>query len=170
MKRDTARFKRWMDSATLVIIAGGLGIAIYQSYEIRKSIDAANASTNFSTWNSTAQQWLDMDGMFVEHPETRKYIFEGATAPTEQKELEQSMAVANKVIDFIDNAITIEAYTKDEKQSTGFRNILNQDGWDNYFGEIFSKSPMICDRIRNHELGYFPATVAMARTKCANRW
>src|SRR5689334_12213040 len=78
-EKDT--FKRLVDILTLVIIAGGLAIGIDQAYEIRKSIDTANAGTNFSTWNSVAQQWLDMDEIFVEHPDLRKYIFEGAADP-----------------------------------------------------------------------------------------
>src|SRR4051812_24934838 len=130
-EKDT--FKRCVDVLTLVIIAGGLAIGIDQAYEIRKSIDTANASTNFSTWNSVAQQWLDMDAIFVEHPDLRKYIFDGAPAPADQKEFERANAVANKVLDFIDNAITIETYTKGKGvQSKGFENILSQDGWDNY--------------------------------------
>ena len=28
-----------------------------------------------------------MDGIFVEHPDLRKYIFDGVAAPTDQKEL-----------------------------------------------------------------------------------
>ncbi|HYX29592.1 MAG TPA: hypothetical protein VE863_13580 [Pyrinomonadaceae bacterium] len=170
MSEDTGTLKKWMDTATLVIIAAGLGIAIDQACEIRKSIDAADASTNFSTWNSTAQQWLEMDSMFLQYPELRKFIFEGVPAPSDVKKLEQANAAANKVLDFVDNAITIESYAKKAKQSTASQNILNQDTWDNYFAEIFSKSPMICDIVKGHEKSYFCDTVRMAQMNCANKW
>jgi hypothetical protein len=166
MKKDRDVFKRTLDIVTIVIIAGGLLLAIDQAREIRKSLDAANESTNFSTWNSVAQQWLDMDGIFVEHPELRKYIFDGADAPTEQKEFEQANAVAHKVLDFIDNAITIQAYTRGK--SKDFNTIFNQSGWDDYFENIFSKSPMICDIIKKHKGSYDPTTVSQAQSKCMN--
>ena len=169
MKRDSDTFKRTLDILTTLIIASGLILGIDQAYEIRKSIDTANASTNFSTWNSVAQQWLDMDGMFVEHPELRKYIFDGAAPPTDQKEFERANAIANKVLDFIDNAITIQAYTRGKPvQSKGFDNILDQSGWDDYFENVFSKSPMICDILKKHKSSYYPMTASMAQRKCPN--
>ena len=166
---DNGAFKRRLDVVTTVIIALGLILAIYQAYEIRESIDAANESTNYSTWNSVAQQWLDMDAIFVEHPDLRKYIFEGVAEPTDQKELDRANAVANKVLDFMDNALTVE---RDERskpvQSKWFRNMMKQNTWDNYFGEIFSKSPMICTAIKNRPTSYDVNTVSMAQSNCKN--
>ena len=167
MMSDTGTFKRRLDVITTVIIALGLVLAIYQAYEIRESIDAATESTNYSTWNSVAQQWLDMDGVFVEHPELRKYIWDSAPAPTDQTEFNRANAVATKVLDFMDNALTIERNEKSKPaQSKWFLNMMNQDSWDNYFGEIFSKSPMICDRIKKHPKSYDVKTIEMAQGNC----
>lgn len=150
MKIDSDQFKRTLDTVTMAIIALGLILAIYQAYQIRVSIDLA-------TWNSVAEQWLGMDGIFIDHPELRKYIYDGAAAPTDQKEFDQANAVANKVLDFMDNAIVIEVHTK-----------RYQSDWDDYFEDVFSKSPMICDILKKHTGSYDSKTVSMAQRKCKN--
>ena len=75
MPEGKTKFDRTIDVLTLLVITVGLIFAVDQAYEIRnsidsakKSIDATNANTNFQTWNSIAQEWLDLDGLFIEHP------------------------------------------------------------------------------------------------------
>lgn len=164
MAEAKTTFSKINDILTLLVLAAGLGFTAYQALEIKQSIDVTNANTNFTTWNSVAQQWLDLDGLFVEHPELRKYIFGGeAPPPTDAPEYQRVLAVANKTLDLIDNAATIERVVKASKdKSTSFQNIINQNGWDRYFTGLFATSPTICELIFKHPDFYDKATVALA--------
>jgi hypothetical protein len=46
-----------------------------QASQINLSIRESQRSNDLATWNSVSKQWLELDALFIKHPEIRPYIF-----------------------------------------------------------------------------------------------
>jgi hypothetical protein len=109
--------KNIIDGLQLLVLAVGLFFAWDQAVKLtesikaeNESIEATNRNTQMSTWNAVAQQWLEMDKFFAEHPGLQQYIYSNASPPEDEKDIAE--ATGNYVLDFIDNALITGHYLK----------------------------------------------------------
>jgi hypothetical protein len=155
-----------IDALQLVVLAVGLYFAYDQAGKLTASIEAAkgsieatNKNTQMTAWNAVAEQWLDMDKTFVEHPGLQKYIYSNAPLPIgDEEEKAKADAIGTHVLDFIDNALITGHYLNSSE-------ITHLNEWEASFRIIFSSSQVVCQIIKKHPETYSTYTRDMASEK-----
>jgi hypothetical protein len=120
--------KRFIDIATLIILVVGLWFAFDQAGKIRDSIDT-------STWNSVSTQLLELDKVFIEHPNMRKY-FNGQDVKVGDPDYDSAAAIADYYLDLIDDFYAFQPHLNGAN--------YDFDAWHNFFVSSFKNSPVMC--------------------------
>lgn len=152
------KFGRWVSIIAQIIaalsfaaLAAGIWFAIDQAQEVRESIDA-------STYNTITTQLLEINKVFVEHPEMQKYIYGEADVRKGESDYDRAYAVGDLVLNFFDNYIALELHLV----STNYE----LEAWHLYISDTFSSSPIICKILFEAKDEYGEELVKMATKAC----
>jgi hypothetical protein len=146
-------FKKLIDVATLTVIAIGLYFAFFQASKLADSINSA-------TWNSVASQELNLDKILIDYPEARKYFYSGAHLAKDDPDYDRVASIADLFLDFMDGYYSSAKYLSIQ--------VSDPEKWEAWFVEIFSNSPITCDRLKNSRDEYSDELLAVAAKPC--RW
>jgi hypothetical protein len=114
------------------VLAAGIWFAIDQAKEVRESIDT-------STYNTITNQLLDINKIFVEHPEVQKYINEKVHVKKGDLDHDRAFAVGILQLNFFDNYIALEQHLVSANYDLA--------AWRKYIANTFSTSPIMCEII-----------------------
>lgn len=100
------------DIIALVISICALGLTLYQGYQMRVSNEHLLTTWKEQTYQGFVNTWFETGKIFIEHPELRKYFYEGAelVLPVNDPEYHRAMEVAI----FLDDAFR---YTESQSES-----------------------------------------------------
>jgi len=166
MAERTDWFKRAVDILTLIVLVAGFWMAIDQAKKLNETIAEAQRSSDVQTWNNVSQQWLAMDQILIQHPESRPYIFGGKDLSESDPAYTMHKAVAAFVLDFLDYAVSTSTDLLNNRQT---KTILHPEGWMYEFLIVFSQSPVVCRTVFENEQVYAPMTRDLARRGCRSR-
>ena len=138
-------YKRVVDTVTLLVIVIGLYFAWDQAKEF-------NASQNLSNWSDVSARTYEIDRVFVENPEFRKYFLEGVDIAPDDKDYPKAASIAELLLDYLDSFTALLDY----KHGLISNGILQEEAWKHYFNESFTKSPLLCRRLIAGPLNYGP--------------
>jgi hypothetical protein len=95
------KFGRWVAiisqviaALSLLVLAGGIWFAIDQAKEVRESIDA-------STYNTITTQLLEINKIFVEHPELQRYINDKVDVKKGDPNYDRAYAIGTLQLNFL---------------------------------------------------------------------
>jgi hypothetical protein len=130
----------WQAVAALVglpAIVVSLWVLIGQS---RQTVEAERAAVH----QGITEAMLDIDRLFFDHPEFRKYIYDGVEPPAGGLEREKVEALGEMMLDFVDNCIA-QLDRLDSDQAAD---------WREYVREIVGTSPVMQEFLAKHEDWY----------------
>lgn len=124
----------WIALSGALISGAALGGVIWSLRLLRLQADAARSATLATVHQNMADQMLQIDRYFAEHPELRPYFYGGASASPDDQEWERLQALSEMFADTMDS-ILLQCPT------------LEVDGilsdWSGYFAWIFQHSPVL---------------------------
>jgi hypothetical protein len=116
----------------LLSLGALLGVAVALVYQARMATHAASA--NIATvYQNIAQQMHEINLLFVEKPELKRFFYEGAPLPDDGLERIQILSIAEAIVDFMDNFVTQSPFLKQDLVV----------GWEDYFCDLYRRSPAI---------------------------
>ena len=136
-------YKRVIDTLTLLVIVAGLYFAWDQAKEF-------NAGQNLSNWSDVSARTYEIDKVFVENPEFRKYFLEGVDIAPDDKDYPKAASIAELLLDYLDSFAALLDYN----HGLISNGILQEEAWKHYFNESFTKSPLLCRRLIADPLNY----------------
>ena len=136
-------YKRAIDTITLLVIVAGLYFAWDQAKEF-------NAGQNLSNWSDVSARTYEIDKVFVENPEFRKYFLEGVDIAPDDKNYPKAASIAELLLDYLDSFTALLDYN----HGLISNGILQEEAWKHYFNESFTKSPLLCRRLIADPLNY----------------
>ena len=98
---------------------------------------------------------MKVDTYFRDHPDMRKYFYDAAPIPAEEKHRLKVEAVAHYVLNFADYAI-----------ATSSRMLIDDDVWRTYVLMTYFKSPAVCASLEKLQKGYSPTARQLAAEMC----
>jgi len=125
-----------------------LGI-LFAISEIRRARRIVDRETDHRIY----QMMLDIDQFFIEHPDLRPYLYDGAPIPADypkgSPEYHRIMATVEMMLDFMECA-----YTQFELMP-----IHQRIGWIDYFVEVSETSPLLRQYVQDECDWYMPSFV-----------
>jgi hypothetical protein len=132
---DSAGWQAIAAIAGTPLVVGSLVLLILQSrYEVE--------TTRASVHQSITESMLEVDKIFFENPQYRKYFYGGAEPPADPDEYERVEALAELMLDFMDNCVA-----QQDRLDSGMA-----EGWMDYVNEMLETSPIMCDLLARHEV------------------
>jgi hypothetical protein len=158
-------FKRFIDVATLLIISAGLCLGLDQARKLTKSIETSNRSNNLSTWSTVTSQGMELDKIFIEHPEFQKYFFSGATINRRDARFEKASAISIMLLDYTDSVLVLLNYLPSEGGPER-ETFIERDTWKRYFMALFRNSPLLCQTLEENKDVYGRQTIQIGQSAC----
>jgi hypothetical protein len=153
------KFGRWVAiisqviaALSLLVLAGGIWFAIDQAKEVRESIDA-------STYNTITTQLLEINKIFVEHPELQRYINDKVDVKKGDPNYDRAYAIGTLQLNFFDNYIALELHLVSEN--------YDLNAWHKYIADTFSTSPIMCQILNESKDEYGEELGQIAQQSCA---
>ncbi|HXH92048.1 MAG TPA: hypothetical protein VNN25_10745 [Thermoanaerobaculia bacterium] len=143
-KVDRDWFKRTIDLVTLAVVAAGFYLGLDQAKKLTESIESSNRSNNLSTWSTITNQGMEIDKIFVDHPEFQPYFFEGVVIRSKDPNFPRAKAIATAFLDYIDSATALLYQMKKTPTPVPF---VEYDTWNHYFEVQFGTSPLLCQTL-----------------------
>lgn len=130
--------------ATLLLSLIGLGSLFFIARQVHmagEQAQAAKIQTQALTTQSVMSQLLQLDSLFIEHPEVRPYFYYGKEINKGDEHYDRALAVAEFQLDFFDSYLTQSQYLTlgDEERQN----------WEKYITDSFSTSPIMCARLKD---------------------
>lgn len=110
-----------------------LGVALYQSYSLKRSIDN-------QIYSSCITNSLEIDRLLIERPELRKYIYYGEEIRDDTPDLERIMSIEEFIVDAVENIEVYHRYIPKDRR----------DGWLK-FARDMKQTPAYKYYINNHD-------------------
>lgn len=130
----------WQAIAAVVgtpLVVGSLVLLIIQS---RRETETTRASVHQSITDSM----LEIDRLFFENPRYRRYFYDGVEPPTEEDERTRVVALAEMLLDFVENCLVQEDRLGGEMA----------EDWREYAVEMLDTSPAMC-ALRAEHVGWW---------------
>lgn len=153
-------FKRFIDTATLLIITVGLYFAWDQASKLNESLETSNRNNNIATWNSISNQGMDLDKIFIANPGFQKYFFSSVPIDERNPSFDKASAIATFILDYFDSVMNLirdfpeEAYSQKpshsgNKENSPHKPYIERDVWNAYFQSVFHSSPLLCATLKS---------------------
>ena len=117
-----------------------------QSMHLAREEDRSAKALRASVYQSLSRLAIEVDGTFLQHPELRAYFYDGISEPSDPTQLSRVVAVAETLIDLMDNFVVQAPHLPDHLSGP----------WDRYFKDIFGSSPAMQRFWRAHREWYSP--------------
>jgi len=121
--KERERFLHWTHG---IALAGFIGLI----YTIRMSDEPIRRSL----YLSMAQWTIDIDKVFIEHPDLRPYFYSGKEIELSDTQYNRALSVAEMVIDTMDSVLEHKGY---------FNGGAPHKGWYHWIDDNFENSPII---------------------------
>jgi hypothetical protein len=109
---------------------------VITGYFVSRQVSEVADSRRGALFDTTAGRMLDLDKLFVDHPDARPYFYEGATLPSDPNEKQLILAIAELHIDYFDTDLL--------KRAT-FPSVLSQfPSFEPWIRALFNSSPAMC--------------------------
>jgi hypothetical protein len=109
------------------VVAGAAALLVLITLALAwKQIRMQVRINRFAVYDGLTRLVMDTDRVFIEHPEMRKYFYDGYPPPTDPLELARALAIAELLADFMDHV----AEHIDELEDSAW------EEWKAYFGEF----------------------------------
>jgi len=163
LKKIAASFKSKMDSLTLyeklslTLSFISLLSLIFVVVQVRQT----TVSMQASMYATIATQTLEMDKMFIEKPELRPYFYDGQDIKKGDLNYDRVLSIAEYQLDYFDSTRTELGYIPRDQDTQEDRAT-----WNNYLGDSFANSPILCERIKANPEWYMRDLVRIAEKNC----
>ena len=151
--RPRARVK-YIERVTLAIIAVGLLLTAYQSYELRRSVEISNTGAFVSVWTSVSGQTMEMNKMIVERHNLSAYFLEGKdldlTDSDARKIFTETRAMAITLLDHLESLLAFLRISEGRMEGA----VMNIDAYERYLASSFRRSPVLCRTLHDFREGY----------------
>jgi hypothetical protein len=114
-------------------VAASIIFAARQWKEAATQTERAATAIKSAAYQGVNAQLQDVDMIFVDRPELRPHFYENKALPADKRERDQVMAVAELLVDFMDNIVT-QAHAMDAE---------HREVWYAYFRDQLDSSPAI---------------------------
>lgn len=153
---QTDWFKRFIDVATLLVIAIGLFFTVDQATKLNKSLELSNQTNNVSTWTTVTGQSIEIDKVFIDNPAFSKYFFSNEKIEKGDPNYDKADAIATVVLDYFDSVMVLLDYTTSATPlikghvagKHGSTHFMDHEAWEAYFKSVFTTSPLLCGRLK----------------------
>lgn len=149
---------------TILITAAGLislFVLLNQTQEMAKQTRELSASLESTAYQTITNQELDLDKMFVDHPELRSYFFEGKDTTPDDPNYTRVQAVADFELDVFDSFYSQAPHVPDITPGNPA-----WTAWDTYIKDSFANSSALCRRLDSVQRWYTPSFIAIAAEAC----
>lgn len=150
-------YKRILDTIQAAIVIGGVGIAIQQLNEVRKT-------TEHTAYNLVSSEWIKLDRHFIENTHLRPYFFEGLKIERDHPRYAEVDATAHYVLNFLDYAIS----TADHLDPASTNSVVERNVWHQYVQKTYFSSPIVCENLKRYREGYSQITLKVAEPSCTS--
>jgi hypothetical protein len=130
----------------------GLGFVIYQ-------LKRVNTSIRVSAQSALYQQSATIRQLLVEHPDVRKYLFDGEPADRELEDYARIRTVAEMALNYLEHLVIQEDSLRAHDQAA----------WKRFVVGAISKSPIMQEIIEQSPDSYSPDLVAVYRSSTMAR-
>jgi len=118
-------------------------------------------SMQASMYATIASHTLEMDKIFIEHPELRSYFYGGQQITEEDRNYSLVLSIAEYQLDYFDATTTQLGYIPDDADK-----LEDRETWQHYFADSFAKSPILCKRLNANRDWYMESLTSIADEKC----
>src|SRR5262249_559107 len=154
-----ARREQPIEFASLVVSTTALGIGVATLIFVFVQLDRVRNSLDSQAYSHIINNLLELDKIFIAHPEYRKYFQDGAPLPEgDPAAMQKIWALADLKLDGID-AFHSQATHVDSSRYT-------RDAWDEYHRWAFNRSPVLCRAICNDWAEYGTTMRSIALKEC----
>lgn len=116
-----------------VLVAASIVFAAFQWREAARQTKRAATAISSAAYQGVNAQLQEVDMIFVDRPELRPYFYENEELPPDKRERDRVLAVAELLVDFMDNIVTqCHAMPADHREL-----------WFAYFRDQHDSSPAI---------------------------
>ena len=150
-------YKRILDTIQAVVVIGGVGIAIQQLIEMKKT-------SEHTAYNLVSSEWIKLDRHFIEKTHLRPYFFEGLKIERDHPKYAEVDATAHYVLNFLDYAIS----TADHLDPAPTSNVVEKNVWHQYVQKTYFSSPIVCENLQRYREGYSKITLKVADRSCTS--
>ena len=146
------------EALSLVISALGLisiVLLINQTRQLSNSLES-------TVHQAITNQMLEVNRIFIENPDLRPYFYSGKAISPQDPNLAKALAVADLQLDFFDSF-----WTQSDNLPELHRDGPEWDAWNNYIGDSFRHSPIMCKRLQEVHGWYTPDFIKFAGEFCS---
>ena len=130
---DADAWQAVIGAAGVPLIVGSVVVLIVQ---VRRETDTARASVHQSITDSM----IEVDRLFFENPQYRRYFYEDAEPPADGEERVKVEVLAELMLDFLDNCVT-----QQHRLESGMA-----EKWMDYVNEVLDTSPVMRGFLAEH--------------------
>lgn len=126
-----------------------------QTKEMSKQNQIEAKSALISIYKEISCIMLEIDRMFIERPDLRKYFYDGADIQKDNKKYNEILSVAEYILDFMDMLVVMKNAAPEYPDTN-----LPWEDWNVFFSEIYSNSPIIRKLLDLHHDWYSKTLVS----------
>jgi hypothetical protein len=128
-----------------IILVKSLRTATNQSKILAEQTTVLVASFQSNVFQLTDNQMFNIDQIFVNSPELRKFFYDGAKVKKGEKDYEKAVSIAFYLLDFFAMVLI----------QKGQHGSLVSLGWyDEWMKDVFINSPIVCDCLKERKNWY----------------
>lgn len=132
---------------SLVISLGGFLTVIVTLYYLIQQTRHSAIVLKDTLFAPLYSQQLEISKLFIEHPEYRKYFYDGVDIDfNDSDKNSQIYAVAEHILDYFAAIIF-------QKKAHG--DVIDINCWTRYIKDCFAKSPILCETLETYK-GWYP--------------
>lgn len=142
----------WIGLAGVVVNGAALIGVIASLLFLSRQTKAARDATLALVYQNISGQMADINRLFVDHWDLREYFYANAAFDDEDPRRQQVAAIAELVVDFMDNALTqcpvLERHDVEADWTAYFRDLYDsspslREYWQSYGDRWYANSPLV---------------------------
>lgn len=129
---------------TLLLSISGLISLFFIAQQVQTATEQARTAkiqTQALTTQSVMNQLLNLDKIFIDNDKLRPYFYDGKEIGKDDGEYNKALAIAEFQIDFFDSFLTQSEHLT--------LNAEERRNWHKYIEDSFSRSPIMCQRLKD---------------------
>jgi hypothetical protein len=156
-------FKWEISLFELIALVSTIITLVFLTKQVKDQSVATEAQTQAlqsSTYQGLMDKQMQLDQIFIEHPEVRPYIFNKKSIEKNDKNYNRVMAVVDYQLDFFQMVSSQSNFLPELKVDSSARN-----SWDGYMKATFEDNSSLCKRLYEAKEAYDSEFVKMVKDK-----
>ena len=144
-----SQFGDFVGGVSTLLALGTIVYVLRQTREMTRQNQISAKTTLIGMYKEISSVMLEIDKLFFEHPDLRKYFYDGANIDIKDKKYNEVLGLSEYFLDFMDMFVVMGNYAPEYPGTN-----LPWSDWNVFFREIYSNSPIVRKYWADHQHWY----------------